>query len=313
MYFTRHSTDKKLGERLDVSNKDPKNPEWTASRTIRKDSETDDDSIVDRIEPVFHLDLEEPAPSLSEQPNPQTSLAEEIQRLQPEIDSFARMDQQQNVSNNQMDVLRKYITLKEQESSDLKEQQRQYQAYVRKLTSEVQSFQRKAHDLASEVELLKARAKSFDQEREESERAHREELVRLKGAYEDQIRRTGNVSAEYKELDRRREEWKAKVREDLKRIKLKERELENKYELLKRDTQALLDSKDKHVMDLKRKNDALELEMESLEERLRAAHLSVAAVQSKKRRLIETLRLALTLLEQMDQVDPIDIDQKKTG
>jgi len=46
-------------------------------------------------------------------------------------------------------------------------------------------------------------------------------------------------------IKRSREEWRDKIKEDLKRIKLKERELENKYELLKRDTQALLDSKDK--------------------------------------------------------------------
>ena len=118
------------------------------------------------------------------------------------------------------------------------------------------------------------------------------------------------------DLARKQETWKEQVREDLKRIKHKERELENKYELLKRDMQALLDSKDKHVLELKKKNDALELELESFDERLRRMNSQVAGIDAKKRRLIETLRLALSLLEEIDKVD-LDIsdltDRKKTG
>jgi chromosome segregation ATPase len=268
------------------------------------------------MEPVFQIPLEQPESSFNRAPAASQETATPVQRelnqLQSQIDDISRVRTAEDLSSNQVDILRKYIALKEAEARDLKEQQKQYQTYVRKLTSEVQNLNHKVSETVAELETHKRRDDGSRVAAHEIEKRYREEIARIKNEYEDQIRRSGNVSAEYEELQRRREEWKDKVREDLKRIKLKERELENKYELLKRDTQALLDSKDKHVMELKRKNDALELEMEALEERLRAATLSVSAVASKKRRLIETLKLAINLLEQMDQIEIPD-ESKKAG
>ncbi|NBT58619.1 hypothetical protein EBT16_07530 [bacterium] len=87
----------------------------------------------------------------------------------------------------------------------------------------------------------------------------------------------------------------------MKRIKLKERELENKYDLLRNDTQTLLDSKDKQLLDLKKKVDALNLELEQFDDRLRESANLLNGVGAKKRRLIETLKLAISLLEDIDK------------
>ena len=137
----------------------------------------------------------------------------------------------------------------------------------------------------------------------------------MKSDYEERLHKSGNFEAQADDLVKRREEWREKLREDLKRIKLKERELENKYELLKRDTQALLDSKDKHVLELKKKNDALELELEGLEERLRRGNTVLGSIDSKKKRLVETMRLAISLLEEIDRTDPLadDDEERKAG
>lgn len=274
--------------------------------------EMPENTDVERLEPVFTLELESNESSFSQSHIDVSKIQKELSLIQPQVDDFNKLPTGEDVTSDQAEVLRKYIALKESESRDLKDQQKQYQNYVRKMTAQLRAVTNKSQDLVAELETLKRRDESSRLEAREIERRYREEIVRMKNEFEEAQRRTGNVSAEYQELQRRREEWKDKVREDLKRIKLKERELENKYELLKRDTQALLDSKDKHVIELKRKNDALELEMESLEERLRNATMSVSAVQAKKRRLIETLRLAISLLEQMDQVEISD-EEKKAG
>lgn len=256
------------------------------------------------IEPVFEIELEEEAAAEG------SYIEQEISALQPQVDNINRSSTNEGISSNQIDILRKYIALKETESQDLKEQQKQYQSHVKKLTGQLQAMVQKHREMVTELETKKRKDGPSKGELHELEKQHREEITRLKNEYEEQLRRSGNVSSEYKELQRKRDEWRDKVQSDLKRIKLKERELENKYELLKRDTQALLDSKDKHVLELKRKNDALELEMEALEERLRSATLAVSAVQAKKRRLIETLRLAITLLEQMDSIEDDEEEQK---
>lgn len=313
-----------LRKRAPVSDKTNKNKGTNFSRTYRKEPgggvspvtpkpSSKTESSLSPMEPVFELELEMPESSFSQSQAEVSQIQHQLSQIQPQIDNFSKLEKGKEVSGNQVEVLRKYIALKENESQDLKEQQKQYQAYVRKLTAQIQALNGKLQDHVAELENLKRRDESSRLEAREIEKRYREDMLRQKNEYEDRIRRSGNVSQEYKELERDREEWKDKVREDLKRIKLKERELENKYELLKRDTQALLDSKDKHVLELKRKNDALELEMESLEERLRNATLSVSAVEAKKRRLIETMRLAISLLEEMNQMEASENPRKKSG
>jgi chromosome segregation ATPase len=294
-----------------VSNKGPKNTKSEHSQTFRKEPEEvgsvfppQAENSYSPIEPVFEVEAEEPEASYLEQ---------EISALQPQVETINRTPPQESITSNQVDILRKYIALKESESHDLKEQQKQYQTHVKKLTGQLQSLALKHQEVVTDLETLKRREGSARGGVEEIEKRHQDEMTRMKNEYEAQLRRSGNVSADYKELERRQEEWKEKVQSDLKRIKLKERELENKYELLKRDTQALLDSKDKHVLELKRKSDALELEMESLEDRLRQATLTVSSIQSKKRRLLETLRLAMALIEQMDSIEELEEEEKKIG
>ncbi len=261
----------------------------------------------------FLLDLETPETSFTEIPPESSNVEKELNRLQSQVATFQKTPDAASISSDQAEILKKYITLKEAESRDLKEIQKQYQVHVKKLTGEVHSLSQKTHDLVTEVEGLRRREEAARAEVKAIEKQSKENLARVKHEFEEQQRLSGNASVEIQDLQRKREEWKDKVREDLKRIKLKERELENKYELLKRDTQALLDSKDKHVMELKRKNDALELEMELLEERLRNATLAVSSISAKKRRLIETLRLATALLEEVDANGNFETDEKKAG
>jgi chromosome segregation ATPase len=177
------------------------------------------------------------------------------------------------------------------------------QGYVRRVQEEAERSKRNSHSVTDELEQLRA---TNEQLREDLRRADERlagELAMLKNEYEDRLRRSGNVDAAAQEFYRQRDEWKDRVREELKRIKLKERELENRHELLKRDMQALLDSKDRHVLELKKKNDALELEMETLEDRLRKANVVLGNIEAKKRRLVETLRLSMALLEAIDRTD----------
>ena len=139
---------------------------------------------------------------------------------------------------------------------------------------------------------------------------HENEIAILKNDYENQLQKSGLFQEQLQDLNRQKNVWKEKISEDLKRIKLKEKELENRYELLKKDTETLLDSKDQHFLELKKKTDALELELESLEERLRKEHAILNSVESKKRRLIETLKLAISLLEQINLEEGSENERK---
>jgi hypothetical protein len=239
-------------------------------------------------------------------PPPRTTnpgLERSLDQLRGQIETIARLGKSENLSKDQVTVLRRYLDLKEQEARDLRDQLQQVHGYVRRVQEEAERSKRSSYSVTDELEQLRA---TNEQLREDLRRADERlagELAMLKNEYEDRLRRSGNVDAAAQEFYRQRDEWKDRVREELKRIKLKERELENRHELLKRDMQALLDSKDRHVLELKKKNDALELEMETLEDRLRKANVVLGNIEAKKRRLVETLRLSMALLEAIDRTD----------
>jgi hypothetical protein len=69
---------------------------------------------------------------------------------------------------------------------------------------------------------------------------------------------------------------------DVRRIRVREKELENQLEILKKDSTALLVARDEKILELKRKIDLLEFNMELVQEQ-----------HNKERNVTEQLRLKL--------------------
>lgn len=203
--------------------------------------------------------------------------------------------------SNEQEVLKKYILLKEQEVRDNKEQLNQFQNQFKKQQSELELLQQRLKSLLIEFENTKSREQEIKQQYIELKTRYKQDIEKAKNEYEEKVKRMGVDQGQAQEVLKHRSEWKEKIKEDLNKIRLKERELENKYELLKRDTQTLLDSKDKQLLELKKKNDALELELEGMEEKVIQSNTMLAAVESKKNKLIETLKLMISMLESIDQ------------
>ncbi len=234
--------------------------------------------------------------------------------MKAQVDSISRLASSEAVSGNQIDVLRKYISLKEAEAKDLKEQLRQTQGLLQKMTSEMGRATSAITDRNSNVDSLKSERDHLRKELQEIKDRYKGDLSQVRAEMEEKLRSTGKLDSDVEALYRQKEEWKEKIKDDLKKIKLKEREIETKHELLKRDMQALLDSKDKHLLELRKKCDALEFEQENLEDRLRKATFVLSSIDSKKKRLIETMRLAISLLEKVDSTDEYSSDdERKAG
>lgn len=242
-----------------------------------------------------------------ELPEPKALYDEELSELKTKVEEMGKKPQ---LDKPQADILKKYIDLKEKEGRDIKDQIKQYDAYVKKLNDELKNLTERNQDMESELALSQKEKKRLQDERSDLSSQHQKEMATLKSVYEDRISSSDKYEKRLSGLKNEKEDWKNQVREDLKRIKLKEKELENKYELLKRDAQALLDSKDQQVLELKKKADSLEIDMESKDDGLQEAGRMVAAIDVKKQRLIETLQLAIALLENIDRIDE---DSRKAG
>jgi chromosome segregation ATPase len=287
--------------------------EPTPPRTSRKEELTG----VKR-EPVFHPNFRSDSTNPSHEIHIDSlppEFGHQIDTLKSQVERISSEEKSKVLSPDQGELLKKYISLKEIENRDLKDQVHQFDGFVKKMSRQVETLEQRNRELVTDTETLRRREEALKEELKTLKDKQAEELALTRDEYEQRLRKSGNYEREMNALLEKREQWRERVKQDLNRIKLKERELENRYELLKRDMQALLDSKDKHVLDLKKRSDAQELELEGLEERLRKANLVVNGIDSKKRRLVETLRLALSLLESIDQ-QPAEDDsdpERKAG
>lgn len=225
----------------------------------------------------------------------------EDKELENQIEGIRSQGEKTPLSDGQIDILKRYIEIKETEVQDLREQQRQYQDHTQKTALQIESLTQHNHQLIAEIHELQRHTARLQAEMEEERREHQEQIILMRSDFEDKLKQAGANQEQVRELIRQKEEFKEKIREDLKRIKLKEKELENKYDLLRNDTQTLLDAKDKQILEVKKKADSLDLELEQYDDRLRESSRLLNEVSVKKRRLIDTLKLAIQLLEDIDQ------------
>ena len=90
-------------------------------------------------------------------------------------------------------------------------------------------------DAISQLENAKTAEDLLKKELNSAVNKYETEIARLKNDFEQQQERNGTFQQQLAELNRQKSVWKEKITEDLKKIKLKEKELENRYELLKKD------------------------------------------------------------------------------
>ncbi|MCF8059763.1 MAG: hypothetical protein K9K67_10725 [Bacteriovoracaceae bacterium] len=96
-----------------------------------------------------------------------------------------------------------------------------------------------------------------------------------------------------KEFDR----LQSKVRIDFNHIKQREKELESQLELVKMDSESQVQSRDKKILELKRKIDQLEFNMENVVIREQKSRDDKMKVEERLERIMKTLRGSIEVLE----------------
>lgn len=95
-----------------------------------------------------------------------------------------------------------------------------------------------------------------------------------------------------------------KVRVDINQVKQREKDLEGKLELMAMDSANQIQSRDNKILELKRKIDALEFNMENISIQEQKAKDDKTKVEERLRKIVKTLRGSIKLLE-----DDIDLNQ----
>lgn len=105
---------------------------------------------------------------------------------------------------------------------------------------------------------------------------------------------------ETKELKLKLDEYEKRLSTNLQKIRVRERELENRLELVKMESSAVVRSKDELLLDYKRKIDQAAVELENYRNKSQGLNKKIEDKNEMLRRTVKALRLALSMLESDD-------------
>ena len=171
------------------------------------------------------------------------------------------------------------------------------QAHISELEQELEKMRRENEQLATAGETLRRRS---DELLSKAERLELQYVETKKIAEEEKkVLRSQlqHKDRESLELRGRLEEMEGRLESNFKKIRVRERELEHRLEIVKAESATLVSSKDKMILDLKRQIDQLTHENEFGKNKSQELFNQYKGKQDTIRRVVRALRIALTILE----------------
>jgi len=143
-------------------------------------------------------------------------------------------------------------------------------------------------------EDLTSKMLSLEKEKQESAESLEGEILILRGTLQFKESEVQKAKIKIEDLEIR-------LKNDFKKIRVRERELENRLELARAEKQALVRAKDDNILELQRKIDHVRAELETYRDKVQELNKSVEGYQDQMKRTVRALRLALTNLEVKDE------------
>lgn len=171
------------------------------------------------------------------------------------------------------------------------------QEKINDLESELEDLRRDNDEIMSVADTFKTLSEEYYEQMEKlksdlvdaRETAQQENRI-LKETLHDKEKQLN----EFKQTN---SDLKSKVEANFKQIRKRERDLEYRLELVKAEEATLLKTKDKTILDLRRRIDKLDQEMEAYRDKNKEHYEKLQQQQQTVRAVVRALRIALTRLE----------------
>lgn len=178
---------------------------------------------------------------------------------------------------------------------------RMAQEKIIEIENENERLRRQNEELIAASEILKERSdlmmsqlSEYKNDREGLEQSFKNEMTLLKNHL---VRK----DAELKKAQFKVEELEARLKFDLKKIRVRERELENRLELVRAEKNAISKNKDEQILDLRRKMDVIQMEVDSYRQKCVELNKQIENSQDSFKRTTRALRLAMANLELQEE------------
>ncbi len=195
-------------------------------------------------------------------------------------------------------TLKSYLALREQDVAVLTGQVRSSQERIQQLEQLLQVEKARCTELAHMVSKQEQTIKNYDLEKRVELEVLEKQSEDMSGQLRERTDKFRAVEAKLRLASEEVTKIKDRVRVDIRRIRVREKELENQLEVLKKDSSSLIQARDEKVLDLKRKIDLLEFNMELVQEQYSKERETSDNLRGRLKDAVTVMKQAGGFLEQ---------------
>jgi chromosome segregation ATPase len=187
------------------------------------------------------------------------------------------------------------------------------QGRIKELEGEIDRLRQENDDLASagdivtkKLEEVQIKAQRLEKEKADLAEQSKSEILILKGNLQYKQNELSKTKAKLEDLESR-------IKTDFRKIRVRERELENRLELVRGEKQALMRAKDEKILDLQRKLDQYKSELDLYRVKVQDLNKLMETQQDQMQKTIRALRVALVNLEHEDSAEMTSTESAGAG
>ncbi len=195
-----------------------------------------------------------------------------------------------------LETLKKYLLLREQDVAALSGQLKSAKEQVAAVEDSLRQARAKNVELGHTVDEQKRKIEEFEREKEIALEGLQNEINELRFQGKSKNDRVRLLEGQVREATDEMERLKERVRADIRKIRVREKELENRLEIMKKDSEALIGARENKIIELKRKLDLLEFNMDLLQDQHSREKEGSARLKERLAKAAQVVRLAGGLL-----------------
>ena len=197
-----------------------------------------------------------------------------------------------------VETLKKYLLLREQDVAVLSNQLKSAREQINDLERKVKNEKAQASELAYLANDQGRRIGEFEKEKTLALLGLQSEIDELRFQNRTKSDKARVIETQMREATDEIERLKERVRTDIRKIRVREKELENKLEIVRKDSEALISARESKIMELKRKLDLLEFNMDLLQDQNAREKENSSQLRERLAKAAQVVRVAGGLLDQ---------------
>lgn len=221
------------------------------------------------------------------------------------------------VDSPDLETLKRYLSLREQDVGALSTQLRTAKDQVDSLEKVLIDERGRVVELEHVVDEQKKKLSDFEKEKSETVANLESEISELRFQMKSKADKARLLESRVLEASEEMERLKKRVRSDIRKIRVREKDLENRLDLLKKDSEVLIAARENRIIELKRKVDMLEFNMDLLQDQYAKEKQKATEMKEKLSRAAQAMRVAGGLLQEKDQLPETNTEvlasERKSG